>query len=113
MRNYIYRPRTDTTRNFDRRITPVPKHQRTRLSNWVWATRQAQHLTQDQLAERAGVSRRTIHAIETNKQWPTLIVALKLAHALNAEVETLFMLRQAICCERHIAQASREAGEII
>ncbi len=49
-------------------------------------------LTQIQLADLVGVSRQSIIAIETKKYSPTIILALKLAKALNKKVEELFFL---------------------
>ncbi|HRN47638.1 MAG TPA: helix-turn-helix transcriptional regulator [Niabella sp.] len=49
-------------------------------------------LTQIQLADLVGVSRQSIIAIETKKYTPTIILALKLAKALNKKVEELFFL---------------------
>ena len=49
-------------------------------------------LTQIQLADLVGVSRQSIIAIETKKYTPTIILALKLAKALNKKVEGLFFL---------------------
>ncbi len=49
-------------------------------------------LTQIQLSNLVGVSRQSIIAIETKKYTPTIILALKLAKALNKKVEELFFL---------------------
>jgi putative transcriptional regulator len=49
-------------------------------------------LTQAGLAERAGVTRKSINAIETGAMVPSTILALKLARALGVTVEELFTL---------------------
>lgn len=49
-------------------------------------------LTQTEVAEKIGVSRQTIHAIETGKYIPSTLLALKLARLLQAQVEQLFEL---------------------
>jgi putative transcriptional regulator len=49
-------------------------------------------LTQAALAELAGVTRKSINAIETGHMVPSIILALKLAHALEMKVEDLFAL---------------------
>ncbi len=49
-------------------------------------------LTQAALAELAGVTRKSINAIETGNMVPSIILALKLAHALEMKVEDLFAL---------------------
>ncbi len=48
-------------------------------------------LTQEQLAERAGVSRQTIISIEGGRYDPSLTLALKLASLLGQRVEGLFI----------------------
>lgn len=52
----------------------------------------AGELTQQQLAERAGVTRQTIIAIEKGAFNPSVRLALKLSKILNATVEDLFYL---------------------
>jgi transcriptional regulator with XRE-family HTH domain len=47
-------------------------------------------LTQVQLAERAGVSRQLIAAVEAGQNTPAVDAALRLAHALGMSVEALF-----------------------
>jgi putative transcriptional regulator len=49
-------------------------------------------LTQAELADLAGVTRKSINAIEMGHMVPSTILALKLAHALNVKVEDLFAL---------------------
>jgi putative transcriptional regulator len=49
-------------------------------------------MTQAQLAERVGVTRQTIHSIETGKYKPTIELALRLAQELGVAVEDLFEL---------------------
>lgn len=54
------------------------------------AARAALDLSQQELAERVGVSRQTINAIENNKYDPTLALAFKLAQELGTTVDELF-----------------------
>lgn len=49
-------------------------------------------LTQAALAERIGVSRKTINTVENGVFIPSTVLALKLALALERPVETLFQL---------------------
>ncbi|WP_040787838.1 helix-turn-helix transcriptional regulator [Massilia niastensis] len=49
-------------------------------------------LTQAELAERAGITRKSINAIETGNMVPSTILALKLSRALDVTVEELFTL---------------------
>lgn len=51
-------------------------------------------LTQAELAERVGVSRKTINTVENGVFIPSTLLALKLAAALNVKVEALFFLKR-------------------
>jgi putative transcriptional regulator len=62
------------------------------LGNRLREAREAKGWTQAQLAERIGVSRKTINTVENRVFVPSTVVALKLALALEAGVETLFFL---------------------
>lgn len=48
-------------------------------------------LTQEALAERIGVSRQTVIAIEANKYLPSLGLAFKLARHFEAKIEDIFI----------------------
>lgn len=50
-------------------------------------------LTQEELAERAGVSRQTIIAMERGKYAPSVLLALTIAHIFKVPVETIFYIR--------------------
>jgi len=50
-------------------------------------------MTQQELAERAGVTRQTIIAIEAGKYMPSLPLAFKLARVFNLGVEDVFQLQ--------------------
>ena len=50
-------------------------------------------LTQAELAERTGITRKSINAIESGQMVPSTILALKLARALGLTVEELFSLQ--------------------
>ena len=54
--------------------------------------RTAAGLTQAQLAEKIGVSRKTINTVENGVFIPSTVLALKLARALGTTVEALFAL---------------------
>ncbi len=54
--------------------------------------RTAANLTQAELAERVGVSRKTINTVENGVFVPSTVLALKLAAALKKKVEDLFYL---------------------
>lgn len=63
-----------------------------RLKNRVRAYRKARGWSQDELAERSGISRTGISAIEMNRLVPSTAAALGLAAALECRVEDLFEL---------------------
>ncbi len=50
----------------------------------------ANEMTQQQLAERAGVSRQTIIAIEAGKYSPSLELAFRIADAFGVKIGELF-----------------------
>lgn len=52
-------------------------------------------LTQAELAERTGITRKSINAIETGRMVPSIVLSLKLARALGAPVEELFSIEPA------------------
>ena len=62
------------------------------LKNRVRELREARDLTQAQLAELVGVSRKTINTVENAVFVPSTVIALKLARALGEPVEALFSL---------------------
>ena len=49
-------------------------------------------LTQAELATLAEVTRKSINAIETGRMVPSIVLALRLAKALQVQVEELFSL---------------------
>ena len=62
------------------------------MTNRVRELRAARSLTQERLAQLAGVSRQTINSIETGRFEPSLTLALVLAELFEAPVETIFAL---------------------
>ena len=62
------------------------------LSNTLREARIAAGWTQAELAERVGVSRKTINTVENDVFVPSTVLALKLARALGRPVEGLFTL---------------------
>ena len=63
-----------------------------RLGSRLKAVRTAAGLTQAELAERAGVSRKTVNTVENCVFVPSTVLALELARALDTTVEGLFFL---------------------
>ncbi len=50
----------------------------------------AQEMTQQQLAERAGISRQTVIAVEAGKYSPSLELAFRIADAFGVEIGEVF-----------------------
>ena len=63
-----------------------------RLVSTLKVQRAIRNLTQADLAELAGITRKSINAIEMGHMVPSTILALKLAQSLNVKVEDLFEL---------------------
>lgn len=64
------------------------------MKNRLPELRAAKGWSQGELAERLGVSRQTINAIETEKYDPSLPLAMKLARLFRTTVENLFTLEE-------------------
>jgi putative transcriptional regulator len=52
-------------------------------------------MTQQQLAERAGVTRQTIIALEADRYVPSLVLAYRIARVFGVIVEEVFQLKDA------------------
>ena len=63
-----------------------------RLANRLKERRGELGLTQAELAERCGVTRKTVNTVENGVFVPSTVLALKLSKALSEPVETLFWL---------------------
>ena len=64
------------------------------MKNLVKVERARLNLTQAELAQRLGVSRQTIHAIEKNKFNPSVTLAIKMARLFKLSVEEVFFLEE-------------------
>jgi putative transcriptional regulator len=64
------------------------------LRNRLKVLRAERDWTQAELAERAGVSRKTINTIERGVFVPSTVLALRLAAVLETPVEEIFALRE-------------------
>ena len=63
-----------------------------KLQNNLEELRKSAGLTQQELSVSAGVSRKSINAIENGIYIPSTVLALKIASTLNCKVENLFKL---------------------
>jgi putative transcriptional regulator len=62
------------------------------VRNTLRVQRAMHDLTQADLAERAGITRASVNAIEGGRMIPSVLLALKLARALGVSVDDLFSL---------------------
>ena len=67
---------------------------RERLANRLKDRRSELGLTQAELAERVGVTRKTVNTVENGIFTPSTILALKLAESLGLSVEQLFWIEE-------------------
>jgi putative transcriptional regulator len=65
-----------------------------RLCNAIKERRTEAGLTQAELAERVGVTRKTVNTVENGVFTPSTLLALKLAKALSVPVEQLFWIER-------------------
>ncbi|MDI6048514.1 helix-turn-helix transcriptional regulator [Flavobacterium sp. XS2P24] len=62
------------------------------MKNRLKVERAILNLTQEELAEKIGVSRQTINSIETNRFVPSTVLALKLSRLFGKSVNDFFEL---------------------
>ncbi len=73
-------------------MTPRPT---TKMKNRVRDLRARAELTQEELAEKVGVTRVTINCLENGVYLPSIELALKLARYFRKPVEEIFLLEDA------------------
>ena len=76
------------------------------MKNTIRVARAEQRMTQQELADKVGVSRQTINAIESGKFVPSTVLALKIAHTFEKSVEEIFSLVV-------IVDTAEESGESV
>lgn len=64
------------------------------LSNRIRVFRAEKQISQSQLADEIGVTRKTISTIEVGRFVPSTIIALKIARFFAVPVEDIFSLNQ-------------------
>jgi len=64
------------------------------MKNTIRVERAIQNITQQDLADKIGVSRQTINAIESNKYTPSTVLALKMARLFQKKVDEIFILEE-------------------
>lgn len=65
-----------------------------KLTNQVRIYRQQQKWTQEQFAERIGVTRQTVISLEKRSYTPSLLLAMQIARVFDRPVEELFQLEE-------------------
>ena len=61
------------------------------MKNKLKVFRAMEDLTQEELADKIGISRQTVIAIESNEYLPSLALAFKLASLFKVKVEEIFI----------------------
>ncbi len=67
------------------------------MKNLIKVERAKKNWTQAVLAEKIGVSRQAVNAIETGKFVPSTILALRMAIVFETNVESIFQLEDGEC----------------
>ena len=62
------------------------------LRNQIKVQRAIKNITQDELASKIGVTRKTINTIENGKYVPSTILAIRMARFFEIKVDELFEL---------------------
>lgn len=60
------------------------------MKNTLKVERAKLNLTQQDLADRVGVSRQTINSIEAERYVPSVLLAIKISHVFKTTVNELF-----------------------
>ena len=64
------------------------------MENTIKVERAILNLTQDELAQKIGVSRQTINSLEANRYVPSTVLALKLSDVFSKPVNEFFKLTE-------------------
>lgn len=64
------------------------------MKNYLKVERAKLDLTQQDLADRTGVSRQTINSIEAGRYVPSTVLAIKISHVFNTTVNEIFILEE-------------------
>ena len=62
------------------------------ILNSVYTLRTERGLTQEELAEKIGVTRQTVISIEKGNYTPSVMLALKIAKVFNVSVQDIFKI---------------------
>lgn len=62
------------------------------IKNTVYTLRTKKGLTQEDLAEKVGITRQTVISIEKGNYTPSVLLALKIASVFKVSVEDIFQI---------------------
>lgn len=65
-----------------------------KIENCVHRLREKKKITQQELADRVGVTRQTIIAIEKGNYTPSVLLALKIAQYFKVPLEKVFTIKK-------------------
>lgn len=64
------------------------------MKNSIKVERAKRDMTQQDLADKIGVSRQTINSIEKDKYTPSVVLALKIAQTFETSIHEIFQLEE-------------------
>lgn len=64
------------------------------MRNTIRIERAKLNITQQELADKIGVSRQTINSIEADRYVPSTVLALKMSHFFGCNVNDIFILEE-------------------
>jgi len=64
------------------------------MKNLIRVERARYNLSQQDLADKLGITRQSVYAIESGKFVPSTLLALKMAKLFNVKVEDIFELEE-------------------
>lgn len=64
------------------------------MKNRIWQLRQRMGLTQEQLGDLVGATRQAIHAIETEKNEPSIWLAHDISRVFGCSIEEVFLFEE-------------------
>jgi len=64
------------------------------MKNLIRVERARYNLSQQDLADKLGITRQSVYAIESGKFVPSTLLALKMAKLFNVKVEAIFELEE-------------------
>ncbi len=62
------------------------------ISNTVYTLRTKKNLTQEEFAQKLGITRQTVISIEKGNYTPSVLLALKIASVFKVRVEDIFTI---------------------